>query len=75
MNQGARLATTIAETAQREANMARVRAIHSLGRMALAVLTSTKITTFYRGRHKALILLMHVAPLLTGMLQFNQARM
>jgi pimeloyl-ACP methyl ester carboxylesterase len=48
MNGHGRLATTIAETAQREANMARVRAIPSLGRMPLAVLTSTKITTFYR---------------------------
>jgi pimeloyl-ACP methyl ester carboxylesterase len=48
LNQPARLATTRAETAQREANMARVRAIPSLGNMPLVVLASTKITTFYR---------------------------
>jgi pimeloyl-ACP methyl ester carboxylesterase len=48
INQPARLATTRAETAQREANMARVRAIPSLGSMPLTVLTSTKFGSFYR---------------------------
>lgn len=48
MNRPARLATTIAETEQRQANVDRVRAIPSLGSLPLAVLASTKITTFYR---------------------------
>ncbi len=48
MNGRARLATTIAETEQRQANVDRVRAIPSLGSLPLAVLASTKITTFYR---------------------------
>ena len=48
MNQPARLATTRAETEQREANMARVRAIPSFGNMPLTVLTSTKFGSFYR---------------------------
>jgi pimeloyl-ACP methyl ester carboxylesterase len=48
MNKRGRLATTIAETEQREANMERVRAVGSLGSLPLTVLTSTKFTTFYR---------------------------
>jgi pimeloyl-ACP methyl ester carboxylesterase len=48
MNQPARLATMIAETVHRENNMKQVRAIPSLGNLPLTVLTSTKLTTFYR---------------------------
>jgi pimeloyl-ACP methyl ester carboxylesterase len=48
MNQPAQLATTSAEAAQRESNMARVRAIQSLGSLPLTVLTSTKFASFYR---------------------------
>jgi pimeloyl-ACP methyl ester carboxylesterase len=48
MNQPARLATTRAETAQREATMARVRAIPTLGSTPLTVITSTKFGSFYR---------------------------
>jgi pimeloyl-ACP methyl ester carboxylesterase len=47
MNQPARLATARAETAQREATIARVRAISSLGSMPLTVITSTKFGSFY----------------------------
>ena len=48
MNQPARIATSIAETEQRQATIDRVRAISSLGDVPLTVLASTKITTFYR---------------------------
>lgn len=48
MNQRGRLVTTIAETAQREATMERVRAVGSLGNLLLTVLTSTTFGTFYR---------------------------
>ena len=50
MNQPARLATTIAETEQRQATIDRVRAIPSLGSLPLAVLTSTKFTNFIATR-------------------------
>lgn len=48
MNQPARLATTRAEIAQRQITIDRVRAVESLGDLPLAVLASTKLTTFYR---------------------------
>jgi pimeloyl-ACP methyl ester carboxylesterase len=48
VNQRARLATTLAETAQRQATIDRARAVGSLGDMPLALLTSTKLTSFYR---------------------------
>jgi pimeloyl-ACP methyl ester carboxylesterase len=47
MNQRGRLATYIAETEQRQDNIDRVRAVRSLGGLPLAVLASTKMTTFY----------------------------
>jgi pimeloyl-ACP methyl ester carboxylesterase len=48
MNQRARLATTIAETEQRQTSIDQVRAAGSLGSLPVAVLTSTKLTAFYR---------------------------
>jgi pimeloyl-ACP methyl ester carboxylesterase len=48
LNQPARIATSMAEAAYREANVDQVRAIGSLGSVPLAVLASTKLTTFYR---------------------------
>jgi pimeloyl-ACP methyl ester carboxylesterase len=47
VNQPARLATTNAETEQRQVSIDQVRAIPSLGNIPLAVLTSTKLTSFY----------------------------
>jgi pimeloyl-ACP methyl ester carboxylesterase len=48
INQPARIATYIAEGEHREANVAQVRAVGSLGSVPLAVLASTKFTDFYR---------------------------
>ena len=47
MNGRARLATYVAETEQRQNSIAQVRAIASLGSIPLAVLTSTKLASFY----------------------------
>jgi hypothetical protein len=47
VNQRARLATNSAETKQRQASIDHVRAIPSLGTIPLAVLTSTKLASFY----------------------------
>jgi pimeloyl-ACP methyl ester carboxylesterase len=48
MNQPARIATSMAEAAHREANVDQVRAIGSLGSVPLAVLASSKFTDYYR---------------------------
>jgi pimeloyl-ACP methyl ester carboxylesterase len=48
MNRRARLATNSAETEQRQNSIDQVRAIPSLGAIPLAVLTSTKLASFYR---------------------------
>src|SRR5215216_5501462 len=47
MNGHTRLATYVAETEQRQNSIAQVRAIASLGSIPLAVLTSTKLASFY----------------------------
>jgi pimeloyl-ACP methyl ester carboxylesterase len=53
MNQRGRLATHIAETEHRQANIDRVRALESFGSMPLAVLASTKMTLFYKDARPA----------------------
>jgi len=47
MNQPARLATNSAEIEQRQTSIDQVRAIQSLGTIPLAVITSTKLASFY----------------------------